>query len=152
MVSSKPLCSRSAPLLWLSHRSLFCLHLFKRPACSLHVTRCVSSQTCRPLQHYPHSYQPSASAVVLPPGKPPATEINGENECRSFESAKSAEESKPAPTKREWGKEWAKLNHLERCPNHWKLVIGFILPFHQRNRLPVSYPFLNCKWQQQLPI
>lgn len=58
-------------------------------------------------------------------------ESNGENECRSFESATNAEENKPAPTKRKReGKRGRHLNRLERCPNHWKLVIGlyFTLP------------------------
>lgn len=43
--------------------------------------------------------------------QPPATEIHEENECCSFESAKNAEENKPAPHRereREWGKECAK--------------------------------------------
>lgn len=108
MVFSKPLCCRSASLQRLSHRSPFYLRLLERPACSLHVTRCVSSQSCRPLQHYPHNYQQSASTVVLPPGKNSMENRShqqlgstGENECRSFESAKNAEENKPAPTKRE---------------------------------------------------
>ena len=65
--------------------------------------------------------------------EPPATEINGENECHSFESAKNAEGNEPAPTKRESereGKSGRSLNRLEHCPNHWKLVIGlyFTLP------------------------
>lgn len=63
--------------------------------------------------------------------EPPATGNDGENECRSFESAKNAEENKPAPTKRESeGKSGRSLNRLERCPNHWKRVIGlyFTLP------------------------
>lgn len=40
--------------------------------------------------------------------EPPATEVDGENECRSFESAKKTEENKPAASKKEGGKEWAK--------------------------------------------
>lgn len=77
--------------------------------------RRVSSQSCRPLQRCP----PQLPAIGINSrttswqafngkSEPPAPEINGENECRSFESAKNAEENKPAPTNREGGKEWAK--------------------------------------------
>ena len=126
---SRMVCGERATLLQerpsaAAESSALCLRLLKRPACSLHVARCVSCQP--PYNATPFNDQPSASTVVLPPGKPPATEIDGENECRSFESAKNAEENKPAPDKERGseGKSGRSLNRLERCPNRWKLVIG----------------------------
>lgn len=133
-MSSNPICCRSTSLLRLSHRSPFYLRLLRRPACSLHVTRCVSSQSCRPLRNY----QPSASTVVLPPGKH-SRENQSHQQLRSTEKMNVAVLNQPKmqrkislPLQRERGREKSgrSLNRLERCPNNWKLVIGlyFTLP------------------------
>lgn len=102
-------CCRSASA---AAESLFHLRLLKRPSRSLHVTRCKSSQSCRapspPLQCYPYdlpangifSCTTSWQAMSGKP-EPPASEINGECECCSFESTKNTEENKPTPAKRE---------------------------------------------------
>lgn len=136
-MSSKPLCCRSASPLRLSHRSLFYLRLLKRPACSLHVTRCVSGQSCRPLRRCPHNYQPSASTVVLPPGKH-SMGNQSHQQLRSTEKMNVAVLNQPKMQRKislllqreREGKSGRSLNRLERCPNNWKLVIGlyFTLP------------------------
>lgn len=102
-------CCRSASA---AAESLFHLRLLKRPSRSLHVTRCKSSQSCRvpspPLQCYPYdlpangifSCTTSWQAMSRKP-EPPASEINGECECCSFQSTKNTEENKPTPAKRE---------------------------------------------------
>lgn len=56
--------------------------------------------------------------------------------------------SLPRQREREWGKEWAKPESSGALP---KPLEACDRSLFQRNRLPVSYPFLNCKWQQQLP-
>lgn len=121
--------------------------LLKRAACRRHFTRCSAVSPAGPLRGYPSPLLPAVGFHSRTTSW--QTEIDGENECRSFESAKNAEESKPAATKGESeGK--SGRSRLERCSGHWKLVIGLNFTVHQRNRLPVSNPFLNCKWQQPL--
>lgn len=138
MVSSKPLCCRSTSLLRLSHQpppptiSVCCgLHaaFTSRDACPV--------SPAGPYNAVPHSYQPSASTVVLPPGKH-SMENQSHQHLRSTEKMNVAvlnqpkmqrKISLPLQTERE-GKSGRSLNRLERCPNHWKLVIGlyFTLP------------------------
>ena len=133
------------------------LSTFVKPTCmQSYVTWCVSSLSCWPLQRDHHSYRPSAP-VVLPPGKH-SMENQSHQQPRSSEKMNVTVLNQPKmqkkislPLQRE-GKSGRSLNRPEHCPHHWKLVIGLNFALRQRNRLHVSYPFLNCKWQQQLPM
>lgn len=124
MVSSKPLYCIEHPSATAESPDPFYLRSLKRPACILHVTRNVSSLSCRPPTPQTHHHEPSASRVALPPGKDSLgkrshqqPESDGEIECRSFESSQKSRGKKACPFKeKEGGKEWAAPESSGGCP------------------------------------
>lgn len=92
MASSKAVCSWST-LLSLSYWRLFCRRRLKRPTRSLHVTWCVSNEShgpaASPSSRVISIYSHTTSWQALCGGsEQPAIQIDGDNECCSFPSAR----------------------------------------------------------------
>lgn len=155
-MSSEPPSCRSSPPLWSSHQPQSVSDF--KTACmqpSSHMTCVRSGPYSTTATYLPTSHQHRQLYYLLASTQWETWATSSWDQQRKWMSqfwiSQKCRGKKPAPSHREReGKSGRSLNHLECCLNHWKLVIGLYFTFHQRNRLHVSYPFLNCKWQPQL--
>lgn len=139
------------PKLW--HSSCIINHsflgFFQWPEFILHLTR---------VWFGPLSSTPSPAAVISSCSTSKQTVGAGftssqEERWKNVSVVQSPNDPKAWPyTEGERGKCGRSLTHLKIRPNHWKHVLGLIFPFHQRNRHPVFFAFLTCKFQNKLSI
>lgn len=138
MMSSKALWKGSASLLWLSHRShprapfvkTACLHAVSTSYDACPVSPAGPYNTIPTTTNHQHQSHYLLASVRWKVGATSSWDQH-RNWMSQFWISQKCRGYKPAPSKRErGGKSGRSLNRRERCPHHWKLVIGlyFTLP------------------------